>query len=171
MHMFISFTQYCPGFEGSLFRQINPVSIKSAEERSSQNIGYKILKWNGGNGYLWGKRPQVGFHYIQYLAVWGITRVVTPTKVTTKHGSTEITIPRMGKVIIISRKSQNKLYRTRWSQLGLLASGDLFKGDHHCISWNFQPDFKSNRSPLWCLYQNLRTISEISDRQWPSFLD
>ena len=33
--------------------------------------------------------------------VWGITRVVTPTKVTTKHGSTELTIPRMGTAVII----------------------------------------------------------------------
>ena len=84
------------------------LSLTRSQKTSLRSIGYKIWKWNGWNGYLWARQPEVGFHYIQYLAGQSITRVVTPTKVTTKHGSTEITFPRTSKLIIINiRKSSN----------------------------------------------------------------
>lgn len=77
-------------------------------------------------------RSQVGFHYVLYLAVpRSITRVVTQTKVTTKHGSTEITIPRMGKVAIIIMQKRRDNQTTNLADADIWASDQLMKCQLH----------------------------------------
>ena len=63
--------------------------------------------------------------------VWGITRVVTPTKVTTKHGSTEITIPRMGKTAIIIMQKRRDNQTTNLADADIWASDQLMKCQLH----------------------------------------